>query len=84
MCVCVHFHQQEPTDAAAAAAADIAARPLSEQKEAVLVNQHAHTLIPSAFKHACQVMVPASERYSSYEDAVFVAGWFIAAMRLQR
>lgn len=72
-----HTFQQEPGDAAAA---DDAARPFSEQREAVLVNQHA--LISTAFKHACQVMVPASERHGSFEIAIFVAGLFITAMRL--
>lgn len=46
------------------------------------LGESAHTLISTAFEHACQVVAPANERYGSYEDAIFVAGQFITAMRL--
>lgn len=46
------------------------------------LGESAHTLISTAFEHGCQVVAPANERYGSYEDAIFVAGQFITAMRL--
>lgn len=46
------------------------------------LGESAHTLISTAFEHACQAVAPANERYGSYEDAIFVAGQFITAMRL--
>lgn len=46
------------------------------------LGESAHTLISTAFEHACQDVAPANERYGSYEDAIFVAGQFITAMRL--